>query len=1146
MELPFAAVQSIVHAEEAEDGFLTYNVNLSDSSVETIIRMIWKGAPASGDHGVHYTFSNGVTYDRATGHLRVPPGVKSFSLSRRVEYDDSLAFVLNPGLELNGTGVAEDNPDQNIEGGEMLANSNRSAVKSIVIRNPNAIEASKFVLTVNVNPQKRAAYAAIRVTGLGARDVDTLRQMAFSHGVKLHGNGKDLVIPKGVTRFNITIDIKDDGIVERDERLRLQVGNKFRDLMIAATAEVTRVTAIDRIEGGSLKFTVNVRRSNWKTRAYFGVKYTNGQATDIAVMQKWSVTNGVRIDVKNRNFIIPAGVTSFTINIPTVDDVFAEPSTGIQLRVGNRADSAVIWDDAEVASVKGIGALEGTTVQFVVTLKRASSYGSFVQLSVGLGSKPATTKDIEPMSKWTVSNGVKLKNGYFYVPPKTRQFTVRIKTIPDALFEGLGGETLRLSANGVSGTALIREPAKIKRVLYDGAKFTEGSSRIVTVYVDPFIAPRRLTYSLGGSAMYNYSTSLSFNGVGETSREWKQRSKQGIIYIPPNQKSFTIKISLPGNKKYSGDDNLILGLGGQRYTFRVTDDLSQVKRVLGSMGTPIVSGFVNNIQDRQRISVSVSLGGSNFFLSQMAKWRGLLDEQTLARFRPGETVKDFLGRTVDEVRLIRENKKSELKKIIGFLYTDFKPSLFFGSGTPDLVAYYAHEYVKLVVRSVWDGLLQFQRMRVLFTELLLTAQESEQNDRIWFMPGNLTSLDEDFDLAVNRMNYFFEVTGQQFDTIKSVYAQSKAVWRRDYIFDVITTTFAVAAGLGSIGFAVSNFRAVHKQMKDYRRDPNKSWSKFLTTLRDKGVNAPASAGSITLFLNNAAQSIINGMRTAPIVSNRLLDVRELKLSLDANLEAVSQNVKTFTQKFESLLHFMFLNGAAGNEATFIREVTVLQSEPFPADRFVNEPGYTFAWYDNMNDLDDSFGKKTARQRLWGILEEKLPAQHKIEVTTPVALDLTGEGLRFKNIGAGAGFDANDDGMRDPIAWVDGGTALLAFDIDGDNVISQTGEISFIRYKEGATTDLEGLAAFDSDQDGVFSIHDAMWHRFGVWQDRNGDGQSDVGEFKSLADHGIVAISLTSDRQASEQGDVLIYGRSQFWRADGSVGTVGDVGFRYVA
>ncbi|WP_338424246.1 beta strand repeat-containing protein [Sphingopyxis kveilinensis] len=162
--------------------------------------------------------------------------------------------------------------------------------------------------------------------------------------------------------------------------------------------------------------------------------------------------------------------------------------------------------------------------------------------------------------------------------------------------------------------------------------------------------------------------------------------------------------------------------------------------------------------------------------------------------------------------------------------------------------------------------------------------------------------------------------------------------------------------------------------------------------------------------------------------------------------------------------------------------------------------------------------------------------------TPVTLDLDGDGLDFVSASAGAAFDYDGDGAREATSWVGSGDGILARDANGDGVVNDGGEIVF---SVGGSTDLEGLRLqYDSNGDGRLSAEDTAFASFGVWQDGNGNGISEAGEYRSLADLGIVSITLASDGNAyvAGAGEVIVHGEASYTRADGSTGAVGDVSF----
>ncbi|HWA60440.1 MAG TPA: hypothetical protein VG939_03655, partial [Caulobacteraceae bacterium] len=155
---------------------------------------------------------------------------------------------------------------------------------------------------------------------------------------------------------------------------------------------------------------------------------------------------------------------------------------------------------------------------------------------------------------------------------------------------------------------------------------------------------------------------------------------------------------------------------------------------------------------------------------------------------------------------------------------------------------------------------------------------------------------------------------------------------------------------------------------------------------------------------------------------------------------------------------------------------------------------------------------------------------------PVVLDLNGDGVKFLPTSAGVTYDYGSGKVA--TAWASPQDGILAYD-DGGKL-----NISFTQYAPGATSDLAALAAFDTNHDGQLSAADADFGKFGVWQDANGNGVVDPGEFKSLSAAGIVSLSLSSDGKSyvAAGGDVTVNGTTTFTRADGTTGQAADAAF----
>ena len=113
----------------------------------------------------------------------------------------------------------------------------------------------------------------------------------------------------------------------------------------------------------------------------------------------------------------------------------------------------------------------------------------------------------------------------------------------------------------------------------------------------------------------------------------------------------------------------------------------------------------------------------------------------------------------------------------------------------------------------------------------------------------------------------------------------------------------------------------------------------------------------------------------------------------------------------------------------------------------------------------------------------------------------------------------------------------------DGQVRDASQYAFTQY--GGKTDLEGLRlGFDSNGDAVFDAQDAKFAEFAVWQDLNGDGVSNAGEVRSLAECGVTSMALTSNGQldASQPG-MLIAGTTTAQTSAGAM-SVADAEFSY--
>jgi Ca2+-binding RTX toxin-like protein len=169
------------------------------------------------------------------------------------------------------------------------------------------------------------------------------------------------------------------------------------------------------------------------------------------------------------------------------------------------------------------------------------------------------------------------------------------------------------------------------------------------------------------------------------------------------------------------------------------------------------------------------------------------------------------------------------------------------------------------------------------------------------------------------------------------------------------------------------------------------------------------------------------------------------------------------------------------------------------------------------------------------------------IAPPIVLDFDGDGKSLTEMADNkVRFDMNGDGIADKTGWIEQGDAFLALDRNGNGKIDDIKEISFVADKEGAKTDLEGLAAFDSNGDAVLNGSDARFAEFRLWFDNNANGVTDAGELLSLAQAGVASVSLAgvATGEQAVSGKNIVFNTGGFTRTNGTTGKLLDVGLGF--
>lgn len=113
-------------------------------------------------------------------------------------------------------------------------------------------------------------------------------------------------------------------------------------------------------------------------------------------------------------------------------------------------------------------------------------------------------------------------------------------------------------------------------------------------------------------------------------------------------------------------------------------------------------------------------------------------------------------------------------------------------------------------------------------------------------------------------------------------------------------------------------------------------------------------------------------------------------------------------------------------------------------------------------------------------------------SSPLVLDLDGNGVQTTALAQGAYFDHNGNGLAENTGWVGAGDALLVRDLNGNGRIDSGAELfgneTTLAGGGDAANGFAALAALDSNADGKVSAQDAAWAGLQLWKDLNGNGQ----------------------------------------------------------
>ena len=324
----------------------------------------------------------------------------------------------------------------------------------------------------------------------------------------------------------------------------------------SVTPVVSSISSDTRVEGASLIHTVTLSSATSSATTY-AFALGGGTATSGADYTATpTFSNGVTLS--GGVLTVPAGVTSFTVTVPTALDTIDEGAAETyNISVGGTSAVGTITDDDNAPTITSVepGAAgagddavpEGTNLVYTVTLSNPSSTLVTYPFSLGGGTASAGDIGAPVFGPGVTNNG----DGTITVAPGVTSFTVTVPTTQDTTDEP--DETVPLTIGGVTGTGTITDDDAAPSLSINDVTVNEAAGTIT--FTVTLSAVSAQTVSVGYSTTDGSATNPADYAAGIS-------PLAGTLTFAPGVTTQTITLNINNDNVFEGAETFNVNLSG--------------------------------------------------------------------------------------------------------------------------------------------------------------------------------------------------------------------------------------------------------------------------------------------------------------------------------------------------------------------------------------------------------------------------------------------------------------------------------------------------------------------------------------------------------------------------------------------------------